>query len=91
MAVGETRTVLLEGSGGGYRWFADVQGDDDVVKASTDYAEGDVGEGGWRGEVAIVTARRPGSVEVRLAQRRAWETPDAAGGGQMMRVTVRPS
>ena len=87
LAVGETWTVQLESSGGGYRWQADVEGDDGVVDASTDYAEGEVGAGGWRGDTATVTGLGPGSVEVHLVQRRSWEA--SGGSGMTMRVTVR--
>ncbi len=90
LAVGETWTAQLDLSGGGYRWHADVVGDDGIVEAATDYAEGDVTEGGWRGDVATVRAVRPGSVDVRLAQRRSWET-SGGGDGQSIRVTVRPT
>ena len=88
LAVGETWTMQLESSGGGYRWHADVEGDGGVVEASTDYAEGDVGVGGWRGDVATVTGVGPGSVEVHIVQRRSWEASGGEGGGTM-RVTVR--
>jgi len=90
LVVGETWTVQLEAAGGGYRWQADIDGDDGIVETSTDYAEGDVKKGGWRGDVASVTAVRPGSVDVHVAQRRSWET-SGGEGGQIIRVTVRPA
>ena len=89
LAVGEAWTTPLEGSGGGYRWHADVKGDDGVVEATTDYAEGDVGASGWRTEQATVTGVGPGKVEVHLVQRRSWESATGEGG-QIMQVTVRP-
>lgn len=88
LAVGDTWSMQLESSGGGYRWHADVEGDDGVVEASTDYADGDVGAGGWRGDIARVTAVGPGSVEVHIVQRRSWEA-SGGDGGRTMRVTVR--
>lgn len=88
LAVGETWTVQLEGASG-YRWHAAVQGDDGVVQAATDYADGDVKEGGWRGDVVAVTGLRPGSAVVRIVRRRSWETE--GGDGQIMQVTVRPA
>ena len=88
LAVGEAWTVQLESSGGGYRWQADVDGADGVVDATTDYAEGDVATGGWRGDVATVRAVGPGSVDVHIVQRRSWEA-SGGSGGMTMRVTVR--
>lgn len=89
LAVGEEWTTLLDGSGGGYRWHTDVNGDDGVVDATTDYAEGDVEVGRWRRERATITGVRPGTVEVRLVRRRSWES--ASGEGELiMQVTVRP-
>ena len=90
LAVGEEWTTPLEGSGGGYRWHADVKGDDGVVEATTAYAEGDVETGGWRPEQASVTGVRPGEVEVHLVRRRPWESASGESG-QIMRVTVRPA
>lgn len=89
LAVGETWTVRLESSGGGYRWQADVEGDVGAVEAAIDFAEGDVEDGGWRGDVATIRGKGPGIVDVHFAQRRSWE---ASGGdaGKTMRVTVRP-
>lgn len=89
LTVGETWTLQLEGSGGGFRWHADVEGDDGVVDARTEYAEGEVRKGGWRGDVATVTGVAPGRVDIHVVRRRSWETA-GGDGGQTMRVTVRP-
>ena len=88
LSVGEVRTLPLEGSGGGYRWHAEVEGDDGIVEVATDYAEGELPEGSWRGEVATLTGLAPGSTSVRLVRRRSWES--SRRGGEVMRVTVRP-
>jgi hypothetical protein len=90
LAVGETWTCELESTGGGYRWQADVEGDEGIVDVSTDYAEGDVKEGGWRPDVATVTGVKAGSVDVHLVQRRSWEA-SGGSGGKTIRVTVRPA
>ena len=89
LTVGEVRTLPLEGSGGGYRWHAEVEGDDGVVEVTTDYAEGEPPKGSWRGELATLTGLAPGSASIRLVHRRLWES-SPRGGGQVVRVTVRP-
>jgi hypothetical protein len=91
LVVGQTWTAPLEGSGGGYRWEADVEGDDGVVTATTEYAAGEVvDDGAWRGDIAAITGLVPGCATVRMVRRRPWEASEGADGGQVIRVTVRP-
>lgn len=91
LGIGQTWTSPLEASGGGYRWCVDVEGDDGVVQAATDYVDGDVVEGAWRGEIVTVTGAGPGTVDVHIACRRPWETAGGEDAGQIMKVTVRPT
>jgi len=86
LVVGGTWTMRLDGSGGGYRWDADVRGDPGVVKVAVEYAEGPLEAGS---EAVTITGLRPGGVEVHLAQRRPWERSDDARRGQVVRVDVR--
>ncbi|HEX2701296.1 MAG TPA: protease inhibitor I42 family protein [Acidimicrobiales bacterium] len=93
LTVGQAWTVQLEAAGGGYRWHAEVEGDDAVVAVTAEYAEhaeGGVQPGRWRGDVVTVTGLAPGHASVVLGRRRSWET-SGAGGEERMRVTVRPT
>jgi hypothetical protein len=73
LRAGESTSVPLAGSAGGFRWRHRVLGDAGTVDVTVDYADGPIVPGTWRGEVVTLTGRRPGRAEVRLAQRRPWE------------------
>ena len=78
LRVGETSTLPLAGSGGGYRWRCQVSGDEECVDVAVDYAEADPGPGRWRNEVATIRGLAPGHAVVRFARQRPWEPPSEA-------------
>jgi hypothetical protein len=77
LRVGETTDVPLARSGGGYRWFSEVSGDTGAVDVQIAYAEGDLVEGRWRGEVATVRGVSPGHAALHFELRREWEDKPA--------------
>jgi len=79
--VGDRHPVRLPGLGtAGYRWTAEVGGDDGVaeVVAEGPAATGSDAPGASRDELFTIHARRPGVARVRFVQRRRWEPPDTA-------------
>jgi hypothetical protein len=73
LRVGETTDVRLTRSGGGYRWFSNVSGDTGAVDVQIAYAKGDLVEGHWRDEVAIIHAVKIGRAAIHFELRREWE------------------
>jgi predicted secreted protein len=81
LQVGDEHVVRLAGRGtAGYRWAAEVLGDDTVAEISERQVagEGSGAAGGSADELFRVRALAPGSTRIAFAQRRPWEAADAA-------------
>lgn len=96
LEVGEQRTIELPGLGtAGYVWEHDVVGDDDVIDVRwsrgfpPDLQPQAVGISAP--EAVTISARRAGSVEVRLYQHRRWEPPERVHAEHDLSVVVRSS
>lgn len=94
LAVGESWTFDFPGlATAGYRWGHDIAGDEDVVEVR--WTQGQPAgaprrpPGSSAPEVVTVTGRRPGTVTLRIFQRRGWEPPDQVRVQHHLRVLVR--
>jgi predicted secreted protein len=81
LSPGGERRFLLPRHTGGYRWEA--RSADDCVSARVDYDEVSAGEaprtpGTSVPQVLIVTAVRPGTAVLDLAEKRSWEAASIA-------------
>ena len=81
LRVGESWSFEFPGLGAaGYRWGHEIVGDRDVIEAR--WTQGNPAgaaprpAGSSAPEVVTVTGQRPGTVTVRIFQRRSWEPPD---------------
>jgi predicted secreted protein len=91
LRVGDRHPVRLPGLGtAGYRWAAEVEGDDGVAEVSAEgpAPTGSDAPGASRDELFTIHARRGGSARVRFVQRRRWEPPDTAPANEHV-VEVR--
>jgi hypothetical protein len=81
LTVGESWMFEFPGLGtAGYRWGHEIVGDEDVIEVR--WTQGHPAgvpqrsPGASTPEVVTVTGQRPGTVTLRIFQRRRWEPPD---------------
>ncbi len=91
--MGEQYTIELPGLGtSGFVWDHDVTGDDGVVDLqwTRGFPPGSSPQpaGVSAPEVVTISAKRPGSAQVRLYQHRRWEPPDRARAEHRFVVSV---
>jgi hypothetical protein len=93
LATGESWRLEFPGlATAGYRWGHAIVGDQDVIEVR--WTQGDPAgpaprpAGSSTPEVVTVTGRRPGTVTLRIFQRRSWEPPDQARVQHQLSVLV---
>jgi hypothetical protein len=94
LAVGESWGLEFPGlATAGYRWGHEIVGGQDVIEVR--WAHGHLAgaarrpAGSSAPEVVTVTGQRPGTVTLRIFQRRSWEPPDQVRVQHHLSVFVR--